>query len=398
MLSLALLLIAGGLSYVLAHRLRVVPGPLVALVLGALVGHGGLFGHNLLWSSESLLPPEPLQTFRVMGAVLLMWGAGIELEVAMLRQGRKLLGAAGAGLGGALLSGTFTWALLEWGLLGTFAPRERFGLILLSAASAIPVLLAVVQSLGQLRHPLTRQALTAALLVDLTLIALIPLVTAEHPHGDPLAHFAKTLVYLAGMIALAEGPLRPLLRRLGLLLWGSSPRQPVVVAIGFGLTLGVVGLAEQLGVEPLPAALGWGIGSKPLFFPNGDDKLNPFFDVFFPFEAAYFALAGAMLDLRLVSPGGLLFACVAIAGKVLGGLPSGRDGLRLGTLLIPRGAVDLVLAVNLLARGVLSVEGYALAVTMIALTTIAGALLARVAFAGTLQEPSRELERLRVTD
>jgi len=256
----------------------------------------------------------------------------------------------------------------------------------------------VVQSLGQLRHPLTRQALTAALLVDLTLIALIPLVTAEHPHGDPLAHFAKTLVYLAGMIALAEGPLRPLLRRLGLLLWGSSPRQPVVVAIGFGLTLGVVGLAEQLGVEPLPAALGWGIGSKPLFFPNGDDKLNPFFDVFFPFEAAYFALAGAMLDLRLVSPGGLLFACVAIAGKVLGGLPSGRDGLRLGTLLIPRGAVDLVLAVNLLARGVLSVEGYALAVTMIALTTIAGALLARVAFAGTLQEPSRELERLRVTD
>jgi Kef-type K+ transport system membrane component KefB len=398
MLSLALLLIAGGASYVLAYRLRVVPGPLVALVLGALVGHGGVVGHNLLWAGDAPLPPEPLHTFRVMGAVLLMWGAGIELEVAMLRQGRQLLGAAGVGLGGAALSAGFTWALLEWGLLGTFAPRERLGLVLLSAASAIPVLLAVVQSLGQLRHPLTREALMAALLVDLILIALIPLATVEHAHGDALAHFAKTLVYLVGMIALAEGPLRPVLRRLGLLLWGSSPRQPVVVAIGFGLTLGVVGLAEQVGVEPLPAALGWGIGSKPLFFPDGEDKTNPFFEVFFPFEAAYFALAGAMVDLRLLSPAGVLFAAVAIAAKVLGGLPWGGRGLRLGTLLVPRGAVDLVLAVNLLARGVLSVEGYALAVSMIALTTTAGALLARVAFAGALREPSRELERLRVTD
>jgi hypothetical protein len=59
----------------------------------------------------------------------------------------------------------------------------------------------------------------------------------------------------------------------------------------------------------------------------------------------------------------------------------GADGLRVGGLLVPRGAVDLVLAVGLLSAGVLSPAGYALATTMIVTTTIVGAAAARLAFA-----------------
>ena len=396
-LSLGLLLVLGGASYVLAYRLRAVPGPLIALVLGALVGYGSPLGTNLFWSADQVLPPEPLNSFRVMGAILLMWGAGVELEVAMLRQGRRLVGAATVGLGGALASAALTWACLELGLLGTCPPTERFGLALLSAASAIPVLLAVVQSLGRLHHPLTRTALTAALLVDLCIIALIPLVNAEHADEPPLVHLAKTIAYLAGMIVLAEGPLQGHLRAVGRAARGSSPRKPVLITLGFGITLGWVGLVQGLGVELLPAALGWGIGSKPLFFPEAEDGANPFFDALFPFETSYFALAGAMLDLRLVTWGGVVFGLLAVIGKIAGGAVQGTQGLRVGVLLVPRGAVDLVLAVNLLVNGVLSVSGYALAVTMIAITTVGGALLARVAFHGTLSEPGRELERLRTT-
>ncbi|HLH27181.1 MAG TPA: cation:proton antiporter [Chloroflexota bacterium] len=395
--SLALLLALGGLSYLVAARVAVVPGPLVALALGALIGAGSPFGANLLWPSNQVLPPEPLLSFRALGAVLLMWGAGVELEVAALRPGRPLVQAIVVGLGGALCSALFTLGLLTLGLLGSFAPREQFGIALLSAASAIPVLLAVVQSLGRLHHPLTRTAIVAALLVDLVLIALIPLVNAEHAAEPPLVHLAKTIIYLAAMIALAEGPMREHLR-----CWGRRARRNVgrpaaFIALGFGLTLGVVSLADQLGVELLPAALGWGIGSRPLFFPDAADQPNPFFETFFPFEASYFALAGAMLDLRLVSWEGVLLAATAIVGKLAGGLLGGREGLRVGTLLVPRGAVDLVLAVNLLVNGVLSPAGYALAATMIAVTTLGGALLARLAFAGGLAQPSEELERLRVT-
>src|SRR5262249_53913699 len=72
----------------------------------------------------------------------------------------------------------------------------------------------------------------------------------------------------------------------------------------------------------------------------------------------------------------------------------GSEGLRMGVLLVPRGAVDLVLAVTLLANGVLSTSGYALAVTMIAVTTVGGALLARLAFQGAPAAPEREPERL----
>ncbi len=90
---LALLLARGGLSYVLAFRLMGVPGPLIALVMGALVSYGSPFGSNLPWPGGEILPPEPLHSFRALGAILLMWGAGIELEAAMLWQGRRLLGA-----------------------------------------------------------------------------------------------------------------------------------------------------------------------------------------------------------------------------------------------------------------------------------------------------------------
>jgi hypothetical protein len=92
----------------------------------------------------------------------------------------------------------------------------------------------------------------------------------------------------------------------------------------------------------------------------------------------------------------VLFGLVAIAGKVAGGSVRGAEGLRLGVLLVPRGAVDLVLAVALLANGVLSTSGYALAVTMIAITTVGGALLARLAFETPGVEPGREPVRLRL--
>src|SRR5262245_4473595 len=160
-LSLALLLVIGGASYVLGHRLRVVPGPLIALVVGALLGYGSPLGANLFWSTDQVLPPEPLNSFRTVGAILLLWGAGVELEVGMLRQGRRLLGAAAVGLGGAVCSAGLTWVLLEQGLLGTFPLTERYGIALLSGASAIPVLVAVAQSIGQLHHPRTRTALAA---------------------------------------------------------------------------------------------------------------------------------------------------------------------------------------------------------------------------------------------
>ncbi|SRR5579884_860162 len=394
--SLALLLAIGGAGYVLGHRLRLVPGPLLALILGALVGCGSPLGTNLLWSTGQALPPEPLNSFRTMGAILLLWGAGVELEVGMLRQGRRLLGAAAVGLGGALCSAGLAWALLELGILGAFPLSERLGIALLAAASAIPVLIAIVQSLGQLHHPRTRTALAAALFVDLAIVALIPVVSAEHPEDLPLAHLVKTLGYLALMIGLAEGPWRNGLRSAGRVIWGSSPRQAVIIALGFGLTLGWVGLAQQLGLDLVPAALGWGIGSKPLFFPQAEEGPNPFFDALFPFETSYFALAGAMLDLRLVTWGGVLFGLVAIAGKLAGGSVRGAEGLRLGVLLVPRGAVDLVLAVTLLANGLLSTSGYALAVTMIAITTVGGALLARLAFEAPPAEPERVSERPRL--
>ena len=378
--SLGILFIVGGASYVLGSRFRHVPGPIIALIFGALMGVGGPFGANILWNDGSILPPEPLGSLRVLGAILLMWGAGIEMDVALLRKHDHVLRAAGIGILGGVFSAGMTWLLLDIGVLGHFGETERFGLAIVSAASAIPVLIAIVQTLGKLRHPITATALTAALIVDLILVALIPMVRVDTGGDSPISHFGRSFVYLLAMIVLAEGPWRFQIRRLGARFLSLSPNTAATLAVGFGITIAVTALAGQVGVELLPAALGWGIGSKQFFFPDQSTDRNPFAEAFFAFVASYFALAGAMMDLRQVSLIGGFFGLLMIATKVLGGLPFGRDGLRAGLLLAPRGAVDLVLAVSLFSSGVLSPEGYALAVTMIATTTIGAALLARFAF------------------
>jgi Kef-type K+ transport system membrane component KefB len=261
--ALALVFVGAGAGYLIGQRVRVVPPPVAALLLGTLLGAGGPFGANLLWSEPQPLPPEPLATFRVLGAILLMWGAGVEMEVSLLRRRRHLFDAAAIGLSGALLSALATLGLLGSGLLGQFPAREQFGLVLLSAASAIPVLLAIVQSLGRTHHPLTATALTAALIVDLLLIALLPLATAEATPERALLPFARTLAYLLAMLLLAQGPWNGFVRQLGRRFWASSSRASPILVIGLGLIVGVTAAVELWGVDPLPAALGWGIGSKP---------------------------------------------------------------------------------------------------------------------------------------
>jgi Kef-type K+ transport system membrane component KefB len=390
--SLALLFVLGGISYIVGSRVRLLPGPIVAILAGAVVGVGGLFGGNLFWSSDSVLPPEPFNTFRVLGTMLLMWGAGAELQIEQLRRGRQLLRAASVGLTGAVLSAAVAWQLLELGILGNFADHERLALELLAAASAVPVLIAIVQEMGQLRHPRTSTALLAALIVDLLLVAIIPLVRGMVGEAStsglvepPWAPFVKTCVYLAAMLAIAEGPWRTYLQRAGRRFRASSSRREARLAVGFGVLIAVVSAAQSIGIDPLPAAFGWGIASKPVYFPDAATGENPFDLTMFPFIASYFVLAGSMLDLRLVSIQGVVFGLAMIVTKILGGAVAGREGLRVGTLLVPRGAVDLVLALNFFASGVLSSAGYAMALTMITVTTLIGSVLMQWAYRGASQ-------------
>jgi Kef-type K+ transport system membrane component KefB len=387
--SLALLFILGGMSYVVGSRVRLLPSPIIAIGAGALVGVGGLFSHNLLWSGDSPIPPEPFNTFRVLGAALLMWGAGAELQTQQLRRGRDLLRAASVGLVGAGLSALFARELLERGALGSFEPHERLALELLAAASAVPVLIAIVQEMGQLRHPRTSTALVAALIVDLLLVAMIPLVrgmmgdaSVAEQAAPPWVPFAKTSTYLAIMLVIAEGPWRGYLQRAGLRFRASSSRREARLAVGFGVLIGVVSAAQAVGIDILPAAFGWGIASKPVYFPDTETGDNPFELTMFPFEASYFVLAGSMLDLRLVSLQGVVFGLAMIVTKVVGGAVAGREGLRVGTMLVPRGAVDLVLALAFFSSGILSSTGYALALTMIAVTTLGGSFLMQWVYRG----------------
>jgi hypothetical protein len=240
-------------------------------------------------------------------------------------------------------------------------------------------------------------ALSAAIMVDLVLVTTMSLAGVSHRDENPLIPAVRDVTYVLVMVVLALGPWQGAMRSLGRRLQSVSSRRVVTLSLSFGLTLGVVSIAQQLGIDALPAAFGWGIGSKSLLFPKKEDGAAQVFDAFFPFEISYFVLAGALVDLRLVSFAGVVLGLVAAASKVVGGALGGKEGLRVGVLLSPRGAVDLVLAMALFADGTLSGNSYALAVTMITVSTLAGALMARSAFRGASAEAPSTLDRLNVT-
>ncbi|HSV56138.1 MAG TPA: PTS sugar transporter subunit IIA, partial [Magnetospirillaceae bacterium] len=124
------------------------------------------------------------------------------------------------------------------------------------------------------------------------------------------------------------------------------------------------------------------------------EKMRGLYDFLVPL---FFAVMGMLVNLRLLlSPavlvGGLAYAAAASAAKILGcGLPALflgfniRGALRIGTGMVPRGEVALIIAGIGLSAGLLPERGFGLAIVMTLLTTVA----APPALSAALRLPGR---------
>jgi Kef-type K+ transport system membrane component KefB len=161
-------------------------------------------------------------------------------------------------------------------------------------------------------------------------------------------------------------------------------RSPFVLALG--LCLGLAAVAESVGLAALVGAF---LAGMVLAETNEryelDRRMQPLYDFLVPF---FFVLAGAAMDPSRVVSGGWGFATVLIVVTLVAKLTgcglaavglSWRERLQVGSAMVPRTEVTLVVAAAGAATGVLSTQVFAVLVAAALVTTLVTPAILRLA-------------------
>lgn len=382
-LVVGLLLAATKVCGMLSTRLGQ-PAVLGELLAGLLLGPSLLnLMHAPLFTSTHL--DSSIHALAEFGVIFLMFIAGLEIEVAELRQAGKVATFAG-------VLGVVTPLLMGWGLAALFGydlPQALFIGVLLTATS-VSISAQTLMELNVLRSRVGVALLGAAVLDDVLVILVLSLFLAivggEGSWLDILFTVARMALFLSGALFLGRMVIPPLLQRVAR--WPIS--QPVVT-FAVITTLLLAWSAEVVGAV---AAI-TGAFLAGLLFARTPQKAQIdrglqglAYGFFVPI---FFVSIGLQTDVRSLSGGGVLFTVllclVAVLGKVLGcglgarlGGFSARESLQIGVGMVSRGEVGLIVASVGIAAGVISQDLFAITVVMVLATTLVTPLLLRAAF------------------
>jgi Kef-type K+ transport system membrane component KefB len=407
--ALALLLVAahaGGWLFARLRQPRVIGEIAGGLVLGPTV-LGALVPHAQRWLFPVGGPvPAALGAVYQLGLLLLMFAAGLQVG-SFLERGERRLVLSVAVFGTALpfavgLAGT---SALDLGSLAGPAGSEDSLVLVLSCALAvtsIPVIARIMLDHGLLRTWFARVVLSAAVLEDLALYAVLAIAVGISQTGDsgiglrtalglePASLPGAAYYVLASSAILAAGLAlaRPRMRGTRPLGWllrrarGSVALQLIVLfAVSFACLL--------LDVVPVFGGLIAGIALSP-----GGSEESPASATIAGFSLAffvpiYFALVGFRLDLAshldlALTAGLVVVACVLKGGSVYLGARMARQpplpSRHLAVAMNARGGPGIVLASISLDAGIINQRLYvALVLLAIVTSLLAGGWLRRAA-------------------
>jgi Kef-type K+ transport system membrane component KefB len=323
---------------------------------------------------------DSILTLSELGIVVLLFTVGLETPLSeLLSVGRAALLTSLVGIlvtlgTGILVTLAFGHQLDESVLVGTAL-----------SASSVGVGARVFQDLGLITTRQARVVLGAAVLDDVVVLALYPLVQGlGKAHGS----VGAILVGLAGGIGFVVliGALGSRLARRhpGLLETTRARRSPFVLALA--LCLGLAALAEQVGLAALVGAFLAGmVLAETRDRYELDRRMLPLIDFLVPF---FFVATAAKMDIARVLQGGLgltlVLTTVTIAAKLAGcalgaaGLPR-RERLQVGAGMIPRNEVALVVATSSLASAGITSEVFSVIVASVLVSTLVAAPILRLA-------------------
>jgi Kef-type K+ transport system membrane component KefB len=378
------------------------PAVLGELVAGVLVGPSVL---NLLHIA-ALFPEgssieHTLIEFAEIGVVLLMFSAGLEVDLSSLaRVGRTALAAGVLGVIAPVVIAAPV--VLLFGYTGDKA--VFIGLIL--AATSVSISAQVMLELGVLHSREGLALLAAAIVDDVLVILLMSIFLAIHP--GPVTSDAESrsvlevIVRLVGFLTIASGLSWFVLPWIARMVHKTSVAAGVViVSVVAALLLGVAadyfgGVAAITGA--FIAGLCLGRAEHPIKEKIEEGLYHINYGMFVPI---FFVSIGLQANLRLLDatilPFALILTGAAIVSKIVGagagGLLTGFDrnsSLRLGIGMVSRGEVGLIVAALGISSGIITEETFAAVVLVVLVTTVITPPLVRWSFARSPEKTAPE--------
>jgi len=390
-LQIGVVLFAARLGGIIMGKLKM-PSVLGELLMGIVIGPYLLGGIPFLGFHEGLFPLHhgmgiPVSTeiyaFATVASILLLFLSGLETDLSLF----LAFSVKGAiiGIGGVLVS-FFAGAGIASLMLHTplLAPENLF-LGILSIATSVGITARILSEQRKMDSPEGVTILAAAVIDDVLGIILLAVVLgvisvlkggSGHVDWGAIGGIAlKAVGVWLGFTAL--GLL--LARKIGnfLKMMGGST---TIAIMSLGLALLLAGIFEKAGLAMIIGAyvMGLSLSRTDISFLL-QEKLHPVSEFFVPI---FFCVMGMLVNVRVFAlPGvivfGLIYTVIAVAAKIIGcGIPSLflnfnlKGALRIGTGMVPRGEVALIIAGIGIAGGILDDRLFGVAILMTLITTL----------------------------
>ncbi|MBO3424316.1 cation:proton antiporter [Clostridium perfringens] len=376
--DLALILISIKLFGLITKKVRM-PQVVGALVAGVILGPAVL---NVLSETEFI------QKLAELGVIVLMFTAGLETDINQLKKtGKASFIIAVLGVIIPLAGGFFIASIFNKGNdVNTILQNVFIGIIL--TATSVSITVETLKEMGKLNTRAGNAILGAAIIDDiLGIIALTITTSLADPSINVIIVLAKIVMFFifAGFagylfhwafIKLDERYQRDL-------------RRFVIIAFVFCLLLSFCA-EEFFGVADITGAF---IAGLVISDSNRSKYLNSRFETlsYMLLSPIFFASIGIKVQLTAMTKTIFIFAIllliVAILSKVLGcalGAKlckySNREAIQIGTGMISRGEVALIVANKGIAMGLMLPEFLAPVVIVVVVTTIVTPILLKVVF------------------
>ncbi|EOU1701447.1 cation:proton antiporter [Clostridium perfringens] len=376
--DLALILISTKLFGLITKKVRM-PQVVGALVAGVILGPAIL---NVLSETEFI------QKLAELGVIVLMFTAGLETDINQLKKtGKASFIIAVLGVIIPLAGGFFIASIFNKGNdVNTILQNVFIGIIL--TATSVSITVETLKEMGKLNTRAGNAILGAAIIDDiLGIIALTITTSLADPSINVIIVLAKIVMFFifAGFagylfhwafIKLDERYQRDL-------------RRFVIIAFVFCLLLSFCA-EEFFGVADITGAF---IAGLVISDSNRSKYLNSRFETlsYMLLSPIFFASIGIKVQLTAMTKTIFIFAIllllVAILSKVFGcalGAKlckySNREAVQIGTGMISRGEVALIVANKGIAMGLMLPEFLAPVVIVVVVTTIVTPILLKVVF------------------
>ncbi|NGU42686.1 cation:proton antiporter [Clostridium perfringens] len=376
--DLALILISTKLFGLITKKVRM-PQVVGALVAGVILGPAVL---NVLSETEFI------QKLAELGVIVLMFTAGLETDINQLKKtGKASFIIAVLGVIIPLAVGFFIASIFNKGNdVNTILQNVFIGIIL--TATSVSITVETLKEMGKLNTRAGNAILGAAIIDDiLGIIALTITTSLADPSINVIIVLAKIVMFFifAGFagylfhwafIKLDERYQRDL-------------RRFVIIAFVFCLLLSFCA-EEFFGVADITGAF---IAGLVISDSNRSKYLNSRFETlsYMLLSPIFFASIGIKVQLTAMTKTIFIFAIllllVAILSKILGcalGAKlcrySNREAIQIGTGMISRGEVALIVANKGIAMGLMLPEFLAPVVIVVVVTTIVTPILLKVVF------------------